>query len=398
MSNAPLPVPAHAQARGSARRERSRGLLLEQVRQRGAATRAELADMTGLSLSAVAAAAVDLLAAGLLTEFEPAPRTAGRGRLSGVLRPALPPGHVAGIDFGHRHVRVALADTTGEVIAERLEQLDVDGHAEQALDCAADTVAALLAGAGLPHTDLLHAAAGIPGPLDRRRRIVSSPTILASWINLAPGAELARRLRVPVHVENDADTGAIGEKRFGCATGYSDFLYIKASHGIGAAIMIGGRCHRGARGIVGEIGHTHLDGATNRCRCGNQGCLESVISVPEVRRQLAQTHLRQGPDGQVPPLTEVAADPVGARVLADAGRMVGRVVADGCIWLNPEAIVLGGQLGVSGAPFAEGLRESLGRYAQPATVAAIEVRSALLAERAEVMGAIATALERCVAA
>lgn len=380
----------------SRRRERTRRLLLREVRGRGAVSRAGLESATGLSRSAVAAAVADLLAAGLIGEEQAsAGQPGGRGRRAALLHPARPAGYVAGIDFGHMHVRVAVADTRGQVVAEDAQTIDVDKNAATALDEAARLVAALLARASVRDADLLAVAAGIPAPLDRRRQVVISPTILSSWIDFAPAVELGRRLGREVLIRNDADMGAIGEKRFGSARGYADFLYIKASHGIGASIVIDGRCYPGSRGFAGEIGHTRISGALNHCRCGNRGCLESVISVPEVRRQLASTHLRGGPHGE-PPLADVARDPVGSRVLADAGRMVGRVVADGCNWFNPEAVILGGELGVCGPPFAEGVRESVDRYAQPATAQAASVGIAGLGSRAEVMGAIATAIDRCV--
>jgi predicted NBD/HSP70 family sugar kinase len=366
-------------------------------------SRAELGSATGLSRSAVAAGVADLLAAGLIGEDETGPgrtagRTIGRGRRAGVLYPACPSGYVAGIDFGHMHVRVALADTGGRVVAEDVRTIDVDLQATAALDEAARLLRALLTKAEIGDDDLLAVAAGIPGPLDSGRQVVISPTILGSWIDFAPAAELGRRLGREVLIGNDADLGAVGEKRFGAARDYADFLYVKASHGIGASIVIGGQCYLGARGFAGEIGHTQLPGVVNHCRCGNQGCLESVVSVPEVRKRLSSTHLRGGSGRGQPPLADVARDPVGSRVLADAGRMVGRVVADGCNWLNPEAVILGGELGVSGPPFTEGFRESLDRYAQPATAEAITVDIAGLGSRSEVMGAVAMALDRCAAA
>lgn len=379
----------------SSRRDRSRRALLAAVRE-GASTRPELAARTGLSRSAVAAGVADLLAAGIVAEEEDdRPATGRRGRSPARLRAARPAGHVVGIDFGHAHTRVALADTAGTVVAEVDHALDVDGHALAALDTVAEDVRRLASGAGLGLDEVLAVAAGIPGPLDRQRQTVSSPTILSSWIDLNPVEELTRRLGRPVWISNDADMGATGEMLYGAAHGYRDFLYIKASHGIGASLVLDGRCYGGSVGIAGEIGHTQLPGVTNRCRCGNQGCLEAVISVQEVRRQLAHTHLLDQAEAAGTTLAEAAADLVGARILAEAGRTVGRVVADGCNWLNPAAIVLGGELGASGRPFLEGFRDSLDRYAQPATAAAVDVVIAHLGLRAEVMGAVGTAVSRC---
>jgi predicted NBD/HSP70 family sugar kinase len=92
-------------------------------------------------------------------------------------------------------------------------------------------------------------------------------------------------------------------------------------------------------------------------------------------------------------LDEVVRDPVGARVLTEAGRHLGRVVADICNCLNPARVVLGGQLGAAGEPFAAGVRESVGRFAQPAISAAVDVRPAELGLRAELMGTIARGMQ-----
>ena len=96
-----------------ARHQRTPALLLETIRDLGGVTRADLSRLTGLSRSAVAHAVAALLADGLITEREPGGGHAGqRGRPATLLTPSRPPGHVVGIDFGHAHVGVAIADTT----------------------------------------------------------------------------------------------------------------------------------------------------------------------------------------------------------------------------------------------------------------------------------------------
>ncbi|MFT4082767.1 MAG: ROK family transcriptional regulator [Nocardioides sp.] len=375
------------------RRQRTASAILDEVKTHGPTTRGDLERLTGFSRSAVASAVADLIEQGIVVP-ESVERSRGdRGRPVTLLRAARPDGHVLGIDFGHTHVRVALGNTRGEVVAERTAALDVDGRAAEAMQLAADLAAALVGEHDLTMSAVRSVAAGIPGPLDRRRDVVSSPTILASWVGHTPADELARLFGTPVHVENDADMGAIGEHRFGGGRTRSTLLYIKASHGIGAGIIIGGQPYRGVVGIAGEIGHTILPGTTAGCRCGKQGCLEASVSVPRIREQLQHTHLA-GPTESAISLEQVAADPVGERILVDAGRAVGRVVADGCNWFNPEAVIVGGELGVAGDSFARGVRESIDRYAQPATAAAVKVEPARLGPLAEVYGALAVAIDR----
>jgi predicted NBD/HSP70 family sugar kinase len=376
----------------SPRRQRSRQQLLTAIRAHNGITRSELSGVTGLSRSATAEGVQDLLAKRLVAEHRTSP-SLGRGRPSTLLIPVATQGVVAGIDFGHNHVCVAVAEASGRVLAEHQCPVDVDHHATVALDTAAKLLIRCLADAELAGPDLISVAAGIPGPLDVKTGVVRSPTILSTWVDLDPTRELSTRLGRPIRVDNDANMGAQGELRFGGARGYRNFIYVKASHGIGAGLVLDGETYHGGLGIAGEIGHTQLPDADNWCRCGNRGCLEAVVSISEVRRQLA--HVRPETAGDEPDrsLARIGTDPVAGRVIAAAGRTLGRVLADLCNALNPEAIILGGELGTAGAPLLLGVRDSIDRYAQPAAAHSVNVRSAGLGLRSELMGAIATAIQ-----
>ncbi len=361
------------------------------VREHGTITRAEVSALTRLSRSAVSNLVTELIDTGRLVERAgPAKGPgSGSGRPSLVLAPVLPDGVLLAIDFGHNHVRVAAADMAGGIRAERITELDVDTNAARAMDCCADLVTAVLADAGADQDAVLAAAAGIPGPLDNApERKVRSPTILADWIELSPAIELERRIGHPVAIDNDANLGALGELRFGAGRGAGDFIYVKASHGIGASIVLGGQPYRGASGIAGEIGHTQIPGVAQWCRCGNRGCLETTVSIDIIRTELS----RLRPTLVDPVLA--ADDPVARRILAEAGRTIGRVVADLCNCLNPAAVILGGELGEYGTAVIDGLRDSIDRYSQPATSEAVAVLAAENGRRAELLGALALAAQQ----
>ena len=386
----------------SPRRQRTHEHILQVLAQHGDLTRAELSRLTGLSRSAIASAVTLLSDEGLLTEESTGPAgPAARGRRPTVIALHRRPGVVLAIDFGHAHITAAIAGNAGTLLAECSAALDVDSQPQQALDTATELAAQALAAAGHTSGEITGIAAGIPGPLDIRTQVVRAPTILREWIGLNPAEELSRRFGQPVAVANDADMGGRGEHTFGAARSIDDFLYIKASHGIGAGLVLGGRTYRGSSGIAGEIGHTHLEGATNLCRCGNRGCLETVVSITEVRRELAHVlpaeHLadQAGPTaGDLPSLADLATRPAAARVITDAGRTLGLVLADLVNCLNPAAIILGGELGAAGEPLAEGVRESINRYAQPASAQAVTITASTLQQRSELLGAVATAIQQ----
>ena len=375
-----------------ARHQRTPALLLETIRDLGGVTRADLSRLTGLSRSAVAHAVAALLADGLIAEREPGGGHAGqRGRPATLLTPSRPPGHVVGIDFGHAHVGVAIADTAGEVLAESRQGADVDHHADEVLDTSARMTRYLLSQAGVPLSQVIAVVAGLPGPVDPRTRALRPPAILAAWAGRDAGQEVATRLGRPVEVANDADLGALGELRYGAGRGRQDFVYVKASHGVGAGLVLGGRIYRGAAGIAGEIGHTSLPDATEWCRCGNRGCLETVVSLGPLSRRLARIGIPPATGGAGWPVSLLQENALAVRALTEAGRILGRALADLCNCLNPEAVILGGEIGTAGPPLVAGVRESIDRYAQPAAAEAVQVLAAGLGARSELMGAVALA-------
>jgi predicted NBD/HSP70 family sugar kinase len=356
-------------------------------------TRPELMRLTGMSRSTVNNAVARLLAEGRIEESSTVARGrgAGSGRPATQLVPSSEGSPVAAIDFGHNHIRVAIADPVGNVIDETHALVEVDSSAMDSMDAAAGMLEALCSRHDV--TRLASVAAGIPGPVDTVSGRVRSRAILAGWVDLDPQGELSRRLRSPVTVENDALLGAMGELRSGAGRGYANFLYVKASHGIGAGIVVDGRPFRGAHGLAGEIGHSKLPGRSELCRCGDRGCLESVVSLAEVHRQAqhAHPHLRVDADLFAEP------DHVTTRIVEEAGRTLGSAIASYCDLLDPSAIVIGGLLPTFGSAFVDGVEDGLRHAIQPATAESIVVLPAQLGDRSEILGAVDLALSRAYA-
>ena len=366
-------------------RDRTREDLYQLIRVREETTRAELVEITGMSRSTVNHAIGKLLVEGRVmeTEIQVKGPGSGSGRPATGLKAVASGAPIAGIDFGHNHIHVAIADALGRSLGEDRMRIDVDLRAGDAMDIAADLLATLRRDQGVDRLGSL--VAGIPGPVDTRTGLVRSSTILSSWVGLAPAQELERRIGAAVHVENDAVLGAYGELKAGAGRHHPSFLYIKASHGIGAGLVLNGELYKGVTGIAGEIGHTYLAGRTELCRCGNRGCLEAVVSVQSLLDQVAHTH--PNVDAGAISLDSLD-DTITHRLLNEAGRTLGGVLADLCNLLNPGALIIGGELGSAGISLLEGIEASVERYAQPATAAAVEVLPARLGVRAELTGAL----------
>jgi predicted NBD/HSP70 family sugar kinase len=369
-------------------RELNRLRVVDALRRAGTASRSDLARTTGLSRTTVASLVSDLQSRGLIVEQDSErPRRTGPGRPPVLLRLDAAAGSALGIDFGHRHVRVAVADLSSSVLAERFLELDVDDAPEESLDAAAELVAEVLADAGVDRSRVIGAGMALAAPIDRHKGVLGS-TVLPGWAGIQAGEELSRRLEIPVELDNDANLGALAEVSFGAGRGLADVVYVMMSAGIGAGLVLGGRLYHGASGTAGELGHVQIrpDGAV--CRCGSRGCLETVAGTGPLLSLLRPTH---GAELTLHALLELVVDGdlPARRVVNDAGRAVGRALADLCNYLNPAAVIVGGDLSLAGDSLLDGIREAIDRYALPGAAAAVEVRAAVLGERAEVLGALA---------
>ncbi len=218
-------------------RDSNRSRVIDALRRRGSASRSDLARLTGLSRTTVTTLIADLQDRGLILEEpgDPArPETGSRGRRPAFLRLAPAAGAALGIDFGHRLIRVAVADLASNVLAEQVIELDVDGAACAAFAAAAELTEVVLQEAGIDRSQVIAAGVGIPGPIDHATGSVASSTILPGWSGVSAARELEQLLQIPVRVDNDANLGALGEVTYGAGQGLSDVVYVRLTSGIGS--------------------------------------------------------------------------------------------------------------------------------------------------------------------
>jgi predicted NBD/HSP70 family sugar kinase len=376
-------------------REMNRLRLIEALYHDPASTRGSLARRTGLSRATVSGLIDELTRAGLVEERaeveDELPRQSGRPpvRLSLVPDSAF----AVGLDFGHQHIRVAVCDLTGNPLVDDFSEAEVDHAPVESLDLAHELVRGALRRAGVPQERLLGVGMALAAPIDSHTGEVYAQGILPGWDGLLPAAEMEARLGLPVQVQNDANLGGLGEKLLGAARGVDDLIYIRLSAGVGAGLILGGRPYEGVRGIAGEIGHVLEDRDGLICRCGSRGCLETVASPVAIAGLLARS---RGEPVSVPRLLElVAAGDRGARrAVADAGHVVGRALASMVNVLNPELIVVGGELATVGDVLLGPLEAGLDRFTTAPARKSVRLVVGTLGQRAEVLGAAALILSQ----
>ncbi|MFI9361332.1 ROK family protein [Kitasatospora sp. NPDC053057] len=310
---------------------------------RGPRSRAEVAAETGLTRAAVSSLAEQLISAGLVVEEGPAAPSGKVGRPGTALglNPLGPGG--LGAEIGVRHLGVCVVDLRGEVRSWRRQESANRGRQPAAVMAdLAQLVRAAVAESGLRPAGLTLAVPGLVGGSGMLQRAAN-----LGWQDIPLAAELRPALRLaggglaelPVEADNEANLGGLAERWLGGSA--EDFLYVSAEAGVGAAVVVGGRLLRGARGYAGEFGHVPVHPEGPRCACGAHGCLEQYAGEAAVLRAAGLAGAR---GDWVTLLAERAGagDEPARAALAGAGSALGIAAAGAVNLLDPAQVVLGG--------------------------------------------------------
>lgn len=384
MSSAPAPLSV---------RQLNRLRVLETIYRYPATSRAEIVRHTGLARQTVSTVIEELGLAGLVHEHAASEDTRPRGTGRPPVLLSLVPGaaFAAGLDFGHQHIRVAICDLSGRPVIDDWSPAEVDNAPTQSFDLANELVRGALTSTGIERDHLLGVGLGLAAPINTTTGELEADGILPGWHGIRPAAEMEQRLGVPVQLDNDANVGALGEKVFGVGRHVDDLIYVRLSAGVGAGLILSGRPYHGALGVAGEIGHALVNPNGAICRCGNRGCLETIAS-PVAVAALLERSINQPVSVQTL-LELVASGHRGARrAVADAGAAVGTVLAVLANTLNPQLVVVGGELAAAGDVLLEPIRAAIEHQCVAPTSAAVRVTTGTLGPRAEVLGAVALIL------
>lgn len=351
-------------------------------------TRSELAQLTGLARSTVAARIDSLVRLDLVSPVGTAASTGGRPSSQFALNSA---GRVVlGVDIGASHARIALADLSGTILDQRSQNIEVADGPETVLGWVADAGKELLA-AHRSTDGLLAVGVGLPGPVEHATGLPIDPPIMPGWDRYDVPGHLAGELGVPVLVDNDVNIMALGERDTAWPE-VDHLIFVKVATGIGSGVISGGLLQRGAQGIAGDIGHVFVpSGADVPCRCGNFGCLEAIAAGPAVAARLREAGLDVTTSQDV--VAQVRAGSIPAiQAVRDAGRVIGEVLTTCVSLINPAVIVLGGSLAHAGDHLLAGAREVVYRRSMPLATSHLQITQSRSGSNAAVQGAIMLAI------
>ncbi len=319
---------------------------LELLLERGPLTRAQLGELTGLS---------KVTASQLVERLEERRLVARVGELAGGRGPnaqlyAVVPGsaYVIGVQVGPTKVVAASADITGATVAE----VEVSTHdADDPVGRVHAAVVEAASKGGASWDRVRRVVLGTPGVVDPASGDIAFAFDLPRWhhgLRDTLKADLDR----PVSFENDVNLAAVAEARLGAARGVDDFVLIWISRGVGTAVVLGGRLHRGAAGAAGEIGYLYVPGGPlpDTSRANSRAVTPSfqqTISEKAVRA-LAREHGFRAPTASEAVASAIAGGVNGEPVIDELARRVALGVVAVCVVLDPSLVVLAGDVGRAG--------------------------------------------------
>jgi len=271
-----------------------------------------------------------------------------------------------GVDIGGSKVAVLVADPSGTVVGRELAP-SVAADPDLAIRQIAAVIRSAVEAAGATMDDVEAVGVGVPGRVDRTTGSVTFAVNLG-WQHLPLGERLAATLGVPVAVENDVRTAAAGLHERAPFGRIDDLAYLSIGTGISAGIVLGGRLHRGVRGVAGEIGHVVLEPDGPHCACGLDGCFEALAAGSAIARA-ARDAVASGATTTLDTLADPSAEDVFAAAAAGdatataivdrATTWIARMVHALVLAYDVRLVAIGGGVSKAGDPLLDRIRAAL---------------------------------------
>jgi predicted NBD/HSP70 family sugar kinase len=319
-------------------------LLLEQIRELGPCSRAELARRSGLSKPTVSLALANAERAGLVREAGQRTGVPGRSAVLYEVRPEA--GYVLGLDIGRQYLRGAVADLAGSVLAtleQRTRATSTSGRITELIGLAEG----LCADAGLERSAISQTVIGSPGVYDPQRDAIILAGELAAWGKPAVLAELRNAFGEQLVVENDVDAATLAEREHGHGRDVGTFAFVSVGTGIGMGLVIDGNLHRGVHGAAGEIAYMPISAeqGSDPQDARRRGQLEAAGSAAAVVRAARRAGMRGAVSARRVFAAAAAGDARAAAVVAGEAELVARATCAVVTVIDPELVVLGGGIG-----------------------------------------------------
>ncbi|SES93725.1 xylose repressor, XylR [Oceanobacillus limi] len=254
-------------------KKENKSLVLGTIRTHSPISRADIASLTGLNKGTVSSLVSELLEEQLI--YESGPGESNGGRRPVMLLFNQQAGFSIGIDLGVNYLLGVLTDLEGNICYEKLVKFKDLSYEEMEVKLV-EVVDNLMENTPSSYYGIIGIGIGVPGTVSKSGEIQLAPNL--GWKNVDLKTIMEVKYNLPVVIENEANAGAYGEKKFGAGKSFNHIIYVSVGIGIGVGLILNGHLYRGNHGFSGELGHMTIESGGRKCRCGNEGCWELYAS------------------------------------------------------------------------------------------------------------------------
>lgn len=338
-------------------RKGNKSLVLQTIKEFTPISRADIANKTGLNKGTVSSQVNELLKENLITESGPGVSSGGRRPVMLLFNQVA--GYTIGVDIGVNYILGILTDLRGNICNEMITRFD-DLTFEQIKVELYGIVDSLISSMPSSHYGIVGIGIGVPGTVNTDGEILLAPNL--NWKNVNLKNLMEERYNVPVLIENEANAGAYGEKKYGAGKESENIIYVSVGIGIGVGLILNGQLYKGNNGFSGELGHMTIEVNGPKCSCGNQGCWELYASEKALVKKALQENIlpEEGKELSLESLMVHAenGEKDVIHVFETIGKYLGVGIKNIINIFNPEQVIIGNRLASSSKWLGDSIREA----------------------------------------
>lgn len=324
-------------------KKENKSLVLETVRKQSSISRANIASVTSLNKGTVSSLVSELMKENLIYE-------SGPGKSSGGRRPVIlhfnkVAGYSIGIDLGVNYMLGLLTDLEGNIITEKYIDYNYSSY-DATMEMLFTIIDYLIATKPTSNYGIVGIGVGVPGAVNNDGDVLLVPNL--NWKDIQIKELIERKYNVPVIIENEANAGAYGEKKYGVGKQYNHIIYVSVGIGIGVGMIFDRKLYKGNNGFSGELGHMTIELNGKQCNCGNTGCWELYASEKALATNMDVFDIPKPPKeiqdlDYLLSLTEENNDKV-IQLFEKIGEYLGLGINNIVNIFNPEQVIIGNRM------------------------------------------------------
>ncbi|MBC6308176.1 ROK family glucokinase [Listeria sp. FSL L7-1582] len=314
-----------------------------------------------------------------------------------------------GVDLGGTTAKIAILTTDGTIEEKWSVETDISDEGSHIVRNIGDSINQKLTDLHLDHDTFYGIGMGTPGTINYETGTVKG----AYNLNWAKEQNVATDLKnitgLDVHLDNDANIAAVGERWQGAGEGSANVFFVTLGTGVGGGIFAEGKILHGAKGAAGEIGHITVDTSKEAydCTCGKKGCLETIASATGIVRVAKDLAKSFEADSKLKDSIQQGSEDVTSKLIFDLAAeddtLAQKVVDHICFYLglacshignmlNPEKIIIGGGVSAAGDVLLNPIQDYFEGMVFPAVRESTSISIATLGNDAGILGAAWLAL------